>query len=1054
MHVRELAPDEEVLPPGFIQVPDTPGLSFSFGGSEGGSEVGVRDLQPDEEVIPLAQSGGSLSRTEQFGRGSNIGIAGMMGAPVDLMNAGLGLVGLGSEEPIGGSQQIRRGFAALGLAPPVGVDDPDSLFNSMGQVTGAAASMLIPIAPMANFATKILTGAQAPARTVAGAIAQDIGASMVTTPGRFIAAESVSAAAAGAGGFAARERFPDSQAASIIGEIIGGLTPAGVIGAVKVLPTVLGATLARRIVKPFTQAGGKTRAEDRAQALARDPEQAAAQLEARGGLVEEAGLTPAQQAGDEGLLSLEKSIIESSEQLKNQSEEQIAAATAVIRGNLADLGEGVSPEKTAVALEEARNYVKSLLDTRMRIAAQKADERIADLAPGATREQANIIAREELESALSAVRAQEAELWALVPESVVLPTKGVTDAFARLAQKTPRAQQDDIPAIAKRFLDPESNEVFAATETVAELQGLRSKLLGESRKARAAGDFNEARIADELAEAVLVQLGAQRDNVTGEAGEALRGALDFSAELNVKFKQGSVGKLLKSERTGGAKTPAELTLERTVGQGGPRARVETKALLEAVETTAKTPALRSSIEDFLRDDFKRRVAPKGTINKASAETFLARHRDVLEDFPELRTKFEDAIEASDASILAAKKAEGLQKRLDDPKISRAAIFLKEPIDNAMQRISRSRNPEKAMQEIIKEAGRDTTGDAVKGLKTAFGDFLLQKASTGKATTAGEFVLSGAVLKRLLKDGPIAQMAKGLLSEADQKRLQEIADVTQKVERAVKAKGRPEGIVGDPPSLLFQTLAGITGAKVGRALNTGTIQAPGFVASLFRRIQAKLSLDPARRLLVDAIGDKELLSALLNTETTASAQKIIRKQLNGWLASIGAEQIRDSDRDVTGSIEAPVQTDAGPANPPGGASSGKTVEPVAESSSAGRVSDGTVDAIIQQESGGDPNAVSKAGAIGLAQIMPKTAKDPGFGVTPVDDPRDPKQAKRFIREYFGAMLKRYGGDHEAALVAYNWGPGNADRWVKQGKKKDKLPKETRNYVKKLLPKVRG
>lgn len=119
-----------------------------------------------------------------------------------------------------------------------------------------------------------------------------------------------------------------------------------------------------------------------------------------------------------------------------------------------------------------------------------------------------------------------------------------------------------------------------------------------------------------------------------------------------------------------------------------------------------------------------------------------------------------------------------------------------------------------------------------------------------------------------------------------------------------------------------------------------------------------------------------------------------------------------------------------------------------------VTDTAVAAIIQQESGGDPNVVSKAGAIGLAQIMPATAKDPGFGVTPVDDPKDPKQARRFIKEYLGAMLERYDGDYEAALVAYNWGPGNADRWVKQGKRKDKLPKETRNYVKKLLPQVKG
>lgn len=99
-------------------------------------------------------------------------------------------------------------------------------------------------------------------------------------------------------------------------------------------------------------------------------------------------------------------------------------------------------------------------------------------------------------------------------------------------------------------------------------------------------------------------------------------------------------------------------------------------------------------------------------------------------------------------------------------------------------------------------------------------------------------------------------------------------------------------------------------------------------------------------------------------------------------------------------------------------------------------------LISQESAWNPNAVSPVGAEGLAQIMPATARDPGFGVAPVSDRRNPDESLRFGAEYLSKMLDRYGGDTARALVAYNWGAGNADRWDGD---LASLPSETRNYV---------
>lgn len=105
-------------------------------------------------------------------------------------------------------------------------------------------------------------------------------------------------------------------------------------------------------------------------------------------------------------------------------------------------------------------------------------------------------------------------------------------------------------------------------------------------------------------------------------------------------------------------------------------------------------------------------------------------------------------------------------------------------------------------------------------------------------------------------------------------------------------------------------------------------------------------------------------------------------------------------------------------------------------------------IMMAESGGDPNAVSPKGAFGLMQLMPETARDPGYGVTPMQN-TSPEENMRVGREYFDAMQQKYGGDTAKALAAYNYGPANVDRLLQQGQFPQALPAETRNYVSKIM-----
>ncbi|MEZ0496713.1 transglycosylase SLT domain-containing protein [Sphingomonas sp. IW22] len=124
----------------------------------------------------------------------------------------------------------------------------------------------------------------------------------------------------------------------------------------------------------------------------------------------------------------------------------------------------------------------------------------------------------------------------------------------------------------------------------------------------------------------------------------------------------------------------------------------------------------------------------------------------------------------------------------------------------------------------------------------------------------------------------------------------------------------------------------------------------------------------------------------------------------------------------------------------------------------------IHAIARQESQFDRNAVSRAGARGLMQLMPGTAREQsgklGLGYNLASLTGDPGYNVQLGSAYFQRMLDYYGGSYPLAVAAYNAGPGNVNKWLRangdprQGVDvldwvEDIPIFETKNYVQRVL-----
>ena len=763
------------------------------------------------------------------------------------------------------------------LREQAGIPSPsDTMSGRAGEFAFDAAASTIPIGKVFQKVKAAKEGAGKFA-TFARNVATSIGNRFKSAPIKTTVQEAALGASSGATGYAIERDYPDTPGARVVGEILGGAGPGLAVDAAKLagqgalklgeMSPIAGVPIrwtanVMRTARERARTPLTTRTSRRIDRATADRPGALIAMDEDLARIDK--MTPAQRTGDPGLLSLEKSVMDSSDRLRAKHDEKLSALNDALKSDFVASG---SVDDTVASFEQELGYYRVLTNERLKDAALLSEERVERMIPGRPREVVNRVVRNEIDAAFSAASVHETMLFDKIDQDALVNINSSQSTVEDFVKEMGSARHGDIPRYAVKVLHPKGKGYTPITD-VRELRGIQSRLRETSRTSRAAGKFNRARIADEIADSITDDI-----STIEEVGDNVRMAVGYSRYKNETFRQGNVGKILGYIDTGEGRIPSGLTLETTLGASGTgRGR---EAFDDIVKAAGISPDVRAAMDDFVRDDFITKTVRGGEFNKEAAEAYLANNKETLLRMPHLQQDIQSAIDANNAQAFTQKT----MKRLN-PQEGRATLFIEKSPGAAFDSALSARNPRAEMHKLINMTDRDSTGRAKQGLKTAFSQYILDGA-----TTADGFI-SGQKVSEFLGDSGSRGAMEALFSKSEMLAMTRIMRSAQRLDLARNARGSVEGITGEPLDAAVGAMARFIGAAYGRTLGTGTIQVPEIFADRAEAFARARIENPSRKLLIASVQDEKLFRAMLESE---SSNDVIKdkalSRLNAWMAGI-------------------------------------------------------------------------------------------------------------------------------------------------------------------------
>lgn len=678
--------------------------------------------------------------------------------------------------------------------------------------------------------------------------------------------------------------------AQMIGELGGGLSgPSAAKGAAKLgmkvpgWPIKMGKYVYKKGKSLFQDTyqgpGAKSRATSRANELFDDPSGAINRMDEMAGGVEGDVLTPAQKTQSEGPLRLSKTAEKEYPKIARANKQQRSIANRKLKEKALRTGDP----------DDARAY----FERELRDVADEAEQNLANIDQVDDPAKVSTQVIEKLQNKFDEARQIESKIWNNLPEGETgVPSNLLQRYKSELSNITKGGDIDEIDGFVRlklgrkinkkgqvvggEFLNPRSQ-----TATAKELHQFYSRLGRKMRElTRQGGQANKIRILKELRQATLDDL----DNLA--VGDDYREALSFSQDLNQKFTEGQVGKMLGMSR--GEPPAATMAMDDLLGKNGLRAKENIDQALKA------NPEIADDIQQFLKGRFA--ITTKNTannrINTKAAKKFLDQYDRVLNEFPDLKNTLQNAMksQAKVDDVLGVKGVDDLSPLVGQK--SAAAMYLDSDPGLEMSRILGNKKVRTStLKNLAQKAKQDPTRKAIRGLKNAFGQELIQYSKSGVIDElTGERFISGNRMIKRLNELKKPLISSGFMTEKEFNHFKKIASAFRGVEMDLGAQPLSGEMIEDVASKILRTPARIFAARVGGKFSSesagGSIQTANIASGNADEFVKGLGKDQAKNILLSAVDDdaqmKMLLTDLtkLKPEQRATVwQKIIQKSKN-------------------------------------------------------------------------------------------------------------------------------------------------------------------------------
>lgn len=818
----------------------------------------------DANIIKFLTTGETfrdIGQAAAFGQGLEGGFVDIIstvgGAPVDIVQSGITAITGREGDPFAGSRSIRRGLSSLGIEQEV------------------TEEQLPPSQRSALVAGEVI-GGSIPFAGIGGAI-KGIGQSALK---KFLAVEAATTLGAAQAGAVAELADPGDKTTRFLAEVAGGFfNPAGLIakGLGKASSSL------QTLIKSFSKSGRQ----DKAAEIVR-------------GIIEEAGenpqdiiklldkadiqgvkLTAGQKTGSNALLKIEKALAAKSGRFAGEAEDLASNSLTQLRTLVDNLTKSGDPQALRAAAKLRASYFDDLLTRRIEDAGQDALEARAKIGPSTKADLPDIStkAKDILSDALEDARKVENEIWGKIPKETRVPTEGLlksvdvaTNKFLLPSENLPTIVQDEIIRI------------LAKGTNAGEALKFRSRLLRLSRSAAAKGDFNDKAIFDTISDGILGDL----DKIAG-ADEARA----FSRALHERFTSTFAGEALAKTGRGGERIPAEVMLERAFGSGGTKGELRLGQLAEAADFPRQIfgEPMRSAQEKFLSVAAQNTVDSAGRVNPAKLSDFIAKNQNVLDKFPDLKSKLSSAVDAED-TFKGVEAASKRSTNIINKETAFANLIKTDDPVVAVANVLGGKNVRRNYTQIAKLAKKSGQG-SLEGLRSA----TIKTAFNKAYNSSGDFSfqrLNNALTKGVAKEerGLLSLMRQnGVIDAAGANRLKTLVKRGIEIENALGNQKKLDKLMENPDGL-FDLATRIMGAKLGSAGVVGrstagtSLIAASAGSRLARNFAQKLPATKVTDVLIEAASDPKFMSTLLKKTKTIKQRAELERQINAFLLSAG------------------------------------------------------------------------------------------------------------------------------------------------------------------------